>query len=174
MLTAMSLDVDGQGGREERRRMLAAVATVSADPVRLVDVVQDAADDADAARRIAEAFGLDLDLAAVALDLQVRRLTPSTRARIAEELRVLEAPWGPALDADLLFTTRRSATLTVDGIQRSFRGGGPNAVRDQVFAFLHEQVTGPQLRPVVIAETGAADAARWVVRPDRSASREQP
>ena len=170
----MSLDVHGRNGREGRRRVLAAIATVTADPVRLVQVIQVATDDADAARRIAEAFGLELDLAESALDLQVRRLTPTTRARIAEELRVLDTPWGTALDAELEFTTRRSATLTLDGTEHTFRGSGANAVRDQVFAFLHDQVTGPQLRPLVIAETGVADAARWVVRPDRSAAAEYP
>jgi hypothetical protein len=47
-------------------------------------------------------------------------------------------------------------------------------VRDQVFAFLHDHVTGPQLRPVVLTETGGADPVQWVVRPDRSAAAERP
>jgi hypothetical protein len=170
----VSLDVEGRDGREERRRVLAALSAVTVDPVRLVQVVQDAVDDADAARRIAAAFGLDLDLAEAALDLQVRRLTPVTRARLAEELRVLETPWGPALDAELQFTTRRSATLTVDGTTHTVRGTSSDAVRNEVFSFLHEHVTGPAMRPVLITESGLADAARWVVRPDRSAVREQP
>jgi hypothetical protein len=168
----VSLDVEGRDGRDERRRVVAALAAVTADPVRLVQVVQEAVDDADAARRIADAFGLDPDLAEAALDLQVRRLTPATRARIADELRVLETPWGPTLDAELHFTTRRSATLTVDGTTHTVRGASSNAVRNEVFLFLHEHVTGPAMRPVLITESGIADAARWVVRPDRSAFRD--
>jgi hypothetical protein len=170
----VSLDVDGRNGREERRRVLAAIATVTADPVRLVQVVQDATDDADAARRIAEAFGLELDLAESALDLQVRRLTPSTGARIADELRVLETPWGPPLGGELRYTTRRSATLSVDGTARTFHGSSRNAVLHQVMSFLHENVTVPQLRPVVIEEAGVADASRWVVSPDGSGYRDAP
>jgi hypothetical protein len=160
--------------REHRRRVLAALAAVTADPVRLVQVVQDATDDADAARRIAEAFELDVDVAETALDLQVRLLTPARRRRLAEELRVLDTPWGEPLDAELRFTTRRSATLTLDGAAHTFRGSSPDDVLHQVTAFLHEHVAVPQLRPVVLEEAGIPDASRWVVRPDHSASREQP
>jgi hypothetical protein len=160
--------------REQRRRVLAALAAVTADPVRLVQVVQDATDDADAARRIAEAFGLEPELADAALDLQVRRLTPSTRARLADELRVLDTPWGRPLDGELQYTTRRRATLTVDGTTHTFRGTSPNDVLQQVMAFLHEHVTVPQMRPVVLEEVGIADAARYVVSPDGSGYRDSP
>jgi hypothetical protein len=169
----MTLDPHDRGGRDERRRVLAALATASADPVRLVQLVQHA-DGEEATRRVAETFGLEPELAEAVLDQSIRLLTPSRRARVAEELRVLDAEWGPTLELELRFTTGRSATMTVDGTAHTFRGRGPASVRDQALAFVSQQVARPQMRPAVVTVTGLPDGARWAVRPDGSASAEYP
>ena len=144
--------------------------------MRLVQVVQNATDDADAARRVAEAFGLEPDLADAALDLQVRRLTPSTRARLTDGgCRRVGHALGPAprRGAAVRDPTPRHADREQHETH-TFRGTSPNDVLTQVIAFLHEHVTQPQMRPVVLEEVGITDAARYVVSPDGSGYRDSP
>ncbi len=159
--------------RLAKLRVLTAVEAASDDPLRLVRAVQEATDDEDAVRRVGEAFGLDDDLARVLLDLQFRSLSSSSRARRADELRLLRAEWGPPIEATLTATGRRQAVVTVDGVEHHFRARGRQALDGQVHAFLHEQISRPRLRPVVLSDTDAADGrVRWTVLPDGSGSAE--
>jgi hypothetical protein len=73
---------------------------------------------------------------------------------LAGELRVLRADWGAAIEAELRFTGRRSAVLTLDGTERRFAAGGAATVLDVVFRHLLDAVARPALRPVVATVTG--------------------
>ena len=160
-------------GRRAKIRVLSALELAAENPVRLVQAVQDATDDEDAVRRVGEGFGLDEELSRVLLDLEVRNLSTGSRRRVAEELRLLRAEWGPPIEATLAVTGRRQGVLTVDGAEHHFRASGPQALIGQVHAFLVEQVARPQLRPVVLTGGEAAGGpVRWTVRPDGSATAE--
>jgi hypothetical protein len=143
--------------REERLAILVAVDAALADPVRLIGILAQAADDDDAVRRLRDAFDLDDVQAQAVLDLQVRRVTPAHRTRIAEELRVLRADWGPPVEAAVRFTGRRSAVLAVDGTERSFRAGGVNGVLERIGTFVVEEIAVPRLRPVTATISGLPD-----------------
>lgn len=77
--------------RRHKVRVLSAVQAAAADPLRLLEAVQEAADDEDALRRVGEVFDLDDELSQVLLDLQVRHLSIGSRSRLADELRLLRA-----------------------------------------------------------------------------------
>ena len=79
--------------RRERAAILGAIDAALTDPVRLIGIL-----------------------------LQVRRVVPGHRARVAEELRVLRADWGPPIEAQIRFTGRRSAVLSFDGTERVVPG----------------------------------------------------
>jgi DNA gyrase/topoisomerase IV subunit A len=163
--------VDTEARRQERLAPLAAMDAALADPVRLVTLLVDAEDDEDALRRVRDAFDLTDEQAASVLDLQFRRLHRAGRARVAAELAVLRAEWGPALPATLAFTDRRSAVLTVEREERRFTARGLQAVLGLVTDHLLDDVAVPRLRPVVVTVTGPADApVRFTVVPSRSAS----
>jgi hypothetical protein len=159
--------------RAERLRVLTAVEAALADPARLIGIVGESADDEDAARRLAREFGLDDVQAQAMLDLQVRRVTAAHRARIADELRVLRAEWGPPVEAQVRFTGRRSAVLSVDGAEHSFRAGGVQGVLDRIREFVLEEIAVPRLRPVVATVTGAPDGPiRITYTPSRNGRHE--
>jgi hypothetical protein len=133
---------------------LSAIDAALADPVRVVRTIAAAEDEDDAARRIAADLGLDEATARTVLDQQYRSLTRSNRARLAEELRVLRAPWGEPLPATLVVRDRRLAVLTLDGADRTFRARGENALLDQVARHLLEEVARPRLRPITVTTSG--------------------
>jgi hypothetical protein len=155
--------------RRHKIRVLSAVEAAAADPLRLLEAVQAAADDEDALRRVGEAFDLDEELSQVLLDLQVRRLSIDSRSRVADELRLLRAEWGPPVEATLTMTGRRHAVLTVEGAEHRFGASGRQVLFGEVHAFVHEQVARPRLRPVVLTGGEAAGGpVRWTVWPDGS------
>jgi hypothetical protein len=130
-------------------------STPLADPVRLIDILGQATDDA--VRRLGNAFGLDDVQAEAVMDLQVHRGTPAHRARIADELRVLRSDWGPPVEAEVRFTGRRSAVLVVDGAEHSFRAGGVSGVLQEIGAFVSEEIAVPRLRSVTATIGGLPD-----------------
>ncbi|SDF75400.1 hypothetical protein SAMN05660662_3252 [Blastococcus aurantiacus] len=165
--------MDTEDRRREHLPQLAAMDAVLADPVRLVAALVDAEDDEDALRRVRDAFDLTDEQAASVLDLQFRRLHRTARARVAAELAVVRAEWGPALPATLTLSDRRSAVLTVEGGDRRFTGRGLQALLDRVTDHLLDDVAVPRLRPVVVTVAGPADApVRFTVVPSGSASYE--
>jgi len=143
--------------RRERLAILAAMEAALADPAHLVGILQESADDDDAIGLLLDAYGLDAAQAQAVLDLQVRRVIPANRARIAEELRVLRAAWGPAVEAQVRFSGRRSAVLTVDGTEHRFRAGGVNGVLAAIGAFVLDEIAVPRLRPVTAMISGLPD-----------------
>jgi hypothetical protein len=109
------------------------------------------------------------------MDLQVRRVTPVHRALIAEEIRVLRADWGPQIEAEVRFTGRRSAVLTLDGTEHRFRAGGLNGVLQNIGAFVLEEIAVPRLRPVAATITGLPDGPiRMTFTPARDGHFEYP
>jgi hypothetical protein len=161
--------------RAQRLAILAAVDAALADPVRLVGILGQADDDDDAVRSLRDAFDLDEEQAQAVMDLQVRRVTPRHRARIAEELRVLRADWGPPIETEVRFTGRRSAALTIDGTEHRFRAGGRNGVLEKLGAFVLEEVAVPRLRPVTATITGLPDGPiRMTFTPARAGHFEYP
>ena len=168
-------DPEDQWHRQERLPVLSAVAAAFADPVRLVGILTESADDDDAARRLRDAFGLDERQAEAVLDVQVRRMTAAGRARVAEELRVLRADWGPAVGAHVRFSGRRSAVLSIDGAEHSFRGGGVQGVLDRIREFVLHEIAVPRLRPVAVRITGLPEGPiRMTCTPARDARFQYP
>ena len=117
----------GDDARRHKIRVLSAIEAAAEDPLRLLQAVQDATDDADAVRRVGQAFDLDDELSRALLDLQFRNLSSDSRARRAEELQLLRAEWGPPMAATLTVTGRRQGVLTVDGAEHRFRASGREA-----------------------------------------------
>ena len=89
------MTADREASARQGLPRLAALETALADPERLVRVLQDADDHESAVRAVATAFGLMPAQASGVLDNQFGLLVRSHRAALAEELRVLRAPWGP-------------------------------------------------------------------------------
>jgi hypothetical protein len=161
--------------RGQRMAILSAIDTALAEPVRLIGILLEAVDDDDAVRRLRDAFALDDVQAQAVLDLQVRRVVPGHRARIAEELRVLRADWGPPIEAEVRFAGRRSAVLSIDGTEHSFRAGGVNGVLERLGAFVLEEIAVPRVRPVTATITGLPDGpVRMTYTPARNGQFEYP
>src|SRR4051794_9822229 len=91
----------GEAGARQALPWLEALEATGADPVRLVRVVQECDTREDAVRAVAEAFGLTPEQADVVLDRQVGGLVRNSRDALAEQLRVLRAPWGAPLELEL-------------------------------------------------------------------------
>jgi hypothetical protein len=162
-------------GRRERLSILTAIESALADPVRLLGILLDSEDDDDAIDRLMDAYGVDAVQAWSVLDLQVRRTIPAQRARLAEELRVLRTEWGPAIEAQVRFSGRRAAVLTIEGTEHRFRAGGVHGVLDKITAFVLDEVAVPTLRPVVASVAGLPDGpARMTLTPSRDGRFEYP
>lgn len=161
--------------RRERLSVLAAMEAALADPVRLIGILVESADDEDAARRLMRAFDLDDVQAQAVMDVQVRRVTAENRALIGEELRVLRADWGATVEAHARFSGRRSAVVSIDGTERAFRAGGVQSVLERIEEFLLVHVALPRLRPVAVRITGLPDGPiRMTCTPARTWSYEYP
>jgi hypothetical protein len=162
--------VTGDDDRAQRLAVLAALDAALADPARLVHLLADTEDDADATHRIRQEFGLDEVQAAAVLDLQFRRLSRAAHARLAAELDVLRTPWGPPVGAHLHVTGPRSAVLTVDDVATTITGGGTDDLLERVRQHLTAEVAAPQRRPVEVVVAGLPDGpGRLTVRPDGGA-----
>jgi hypothetical protein len=131
--------------------VLAALETAVAEPARLVALLQDAEDDEAAVRSISAAFGLTPDQASAVLDQQFRLLVRSRRAAVAEELRILRAPWNEPREITLHVTGRRSAVAVVDGVEHRFTAGGVRSLLEHVADLLRDEVVVPGLQPVVVS-----------------------
>ena len=144
---------DGTEPGEVRQALpwLAALEVVLADPVRLVELLQDAEDDDAAVRALSEAFGITPEQAATVLDNQFRLPVRSRRDAVAEELRVLRSTWQEPLDLTLSVTLPGSGVLVLDGAEHAFTGRRLPALLDQVTEFLRERVVDPGLQPVVVS-----------------------
>ena len=129
---------------------LAALETVLADPVRLVEPLHDAEDDDAAVRAVSEAFAITPEQAATVLDNQFRLLVRSRRSSVADELRVLRATWQEPIDLTLAVTLPGSGVLVLDGAEHRFTGRRLPDLLDEVTAFLRERVVDPGLQPVVV------------------------
>jgi hypothetical protein len=165
----------GEDARAEKLSALAGLDAALTDPIALVRVLQEATDDEDAVRRVAGAFGLTPDQATAVLDQQLMQLTPARRQRLAGEVRTLRSEWGPPIEGELRFTTRRSAVLTLDGTERRFTAGGVGGVLDLLFQHLLEDIARPALRPVVATVTGLPDGpTRMTVTPSGDGHVDQP
>jgi hypothetical protein len=80
------MDENVRRNRANHRALLSALQLVFADPARLAEAVGGAEDDADAAARIAAAFGLEPATAATVLDQPVRSLTRTSAAQRARDI----------------------------------------------------------------------------------------
>ncbi|MGY1801718.1 hypothetical protein ACI78T_00365 [Blastococcus sp. SYSU D00922] len=161
--------------RGERIGILAALTAATADPARLVGLLAGAEDDDRAVTLLREAFGLDEVQATAVLDGQFRMLVAVRRERLAQELDLLRAEWGPPVPATLAFAGRRSAVLTVDGQEHRVTGGGPQTVLSRATDLLTEEIAVPLRRPVDVAVSGLdGGPVRFTVDPGRTASYEYP
>jgi hypothetical protein len=164
-----------EDGRRERLSTLTAIETALAEPVRLIGLLQDAADDEDAVRRVRQEFGLDRAHAEAMIDVQFRWLNRADRARVAEELRVLRADWGRPVEGSVRFAGRRSAVLSLNGAEHPFRAAGAQRVLDLVSEHVVTQVAQPRLRPVVLTVTGLPEGpTRLTLTPAGSGHYEYP
>jgi hypothetical protein len=150
---------------------LVALHRALAEPVRLVQVLTEAADPEDGAARVAEAFGLTVEQGRVVCDNAFAHLTRSRREENAAAVADLEQPWGAPLhvtatvDAGVASATVDGRTLTADGGRRRER-----AV-EELAGMLADEVAGPRRRPVVVAVPGGV---RMVVLPDGSVQFDRP
>jgi hypothetical protein len=154
--------------------LLGAFDSVLADPVRLVQAVQGAVDDEDALGRVAAAFDLTPETAAVVLDQQFLLLLPSRRAALAEELRIHRTPWGEPVHVVAELHGRRRATLVVDGTEHRFRAGGLQGLLDQLTDFLRAHVVRQHLRPAFLTTGLPGGPTRITVWPDGTIEYEYP
>jgi hypothetical protein len=163
--------VTADADRLEHLAVLIAIEAALDDPVRLAHVLAEADDDRDAVGRVTATFGVDERQALALLDLQFGRLTRAHRARLADELRVLRADWGPPVEGELVLTGRRTAVLSAEGTTRRLTARTLAALLDEVVALVRTTIAAPRLRPVVLTVTGATKGLAGVtVRPDGSAS----
>jgi hypothetical protein len=147
---------------------LAALEAVLADPVRLVRLLQEADDRADAVRILGPAFGLTPEQASVVLDNRFGLLVRGRREALAEAIRILRAPWGPPLELSLRARDRGSAVLELDGVEHTFGALSRHDQLDRVSAFLLEQVAVPRLRPVVLSTDLAGGPTALRIWPSRT------
>jgi hypothetical protein len=159
----------GEAGARQALPQLAALEAALADPERLVRVLQDADDHASAVRALAATFGLTPEHASGVLDNQFGLLVRRRRARLAEELRVLRAPWGPPLEVALRERDRTSAVLELDGSEHPFSAPSRSGLLDRVTHFLLEEVAVPRLRPVLVSTDLAGGPALIRIWPSRTA-----
>jgi hypothetical protein len=138
----------GEAGARQGLPWLEALEAAAADPVRLARLVHAADDREDAVRAVATAFALTPDQASVVLDNQVGGLVRSNRVALAEDIRVLRAPWGEPVELRLRVIGRRSAVLDLDGTEHRFGAGGLDSLLEAVTRFLLDHVARPRLRPV--------------------------
>lgn len=141
----------GEAGARQALPQLAALETVLTDPVRLVRLLLDADDREDAVRKLGTSFGLPPEHSSIVLDNQFGLLVASRRAALAEELRILRAPWGPPLELTLRAGGGRSAVLGLDGTEHTFRARSRGGLLDAVTRFVQEEVAVPRLRPVLLS-----------------------
>lgn len=141
----------GEAGARQALPQLAALETVLTDPVRLVRLLQDADDREDAVRMLGTAFGLTPEQSSIVLDNQLALLIGERRAALAEQLRILRAPWGPPLELTLRARSGHSAVLELDGTEHAFRARSRSDLLDRVTRFLTEEVAVPRLRPVLLS-----------------------
>ena len=164
----MSTPDRGEAGARQALTQLAALEAVLADPVRLVRLLQEADDRADAVRTLGTAFGLTSEQASVVLDNQFGLLVRGRREVLADALRILRAPWGPPLELTLRARDGRSAVLELDGVEHTFGARSRHDLLDRVSAFLLEQVAVPRLRPVVLSTDLAGGPAVLRIWPSRT------
>jgi hypothetical protein len=129
---------------------LEALEAVLADPHRLVALLQEAEDGEAAVHSIAESYGFLPEQARGVLDNQFGLLVRSRRASLAEELRILRAPWQETLEVALVVTGKGRAEVTVGGDVHRFTARGTRSLLEAVTDFLRERVVVPELRPVVL------------------------
>jgi hypothetical protein len=140
----------GEASARQALPQLAALEASLADPVRLVQLLGEAEDVAAAVRALGTSFGLTPEQSSGVLDIQVGLLVRSRRAAVAEELRILRAPWGPPMALELQASAGRSAVLVLDGTEHAFSAGSREDLLDRVTRFLLAEVAVPQLRPVLL------------------------
>jgi hypothetical protein len=140
----------GEASARQGLDQLAALEAALADPVRLVQVVAPAEDHEAAVRALAASFGLTPEQASGVLDNQFGLLVRSRQAALAEELRVLRAPWGTPMHLELRARSATAAVVDVEGAEHTFTARTRHGLLDEVTRFLHEEVAVPRLRPVLL------------------------
>ena len=103
------------------------------------------------------------------LDNQFRLLVRNRRASLAEELRIIRAPWQEALEVALVVTGTGRAEVTVDDDVHRFTARDTLSLLEAVTDFLRDRVVVPELRPVVLV-TGldGRDPVRVRIWPSRT------
>ena len=164
----------GEAGARQALPQLAALETVLTDPLRLVRLLQDADDREDAVRMLGTSFGLPPEHSSIVLDNTFGVLVGSRRAALAEELRILRAPWGPPLELTLRARGGGSAVLGLDGTEHTFRNRSRDGLLDAVTRFVQEEVAVPRLRPVLLSTDLPGGPVLARIWPSRIASSSTP
>jgi hypothetical protein len=164
-------DADGNADRAHRMRLavLSALSEVSADLPRLVAVLADAEDDADALRRLLAAYDLTPVQAQAVLDAQLRLLTRGRRASLTHDLEVLReapaAPWDPPLDVRVSGDSPRTVLVALEDGEHLIRSTGRRDCLDRIVRLVREQVALPPLRRVMVTTSLAGGPSRILIDP---------
>jgi hypothetical protein len=164
-------DADGNADRAHRTRLavLSALSEVSADLPRLVAVLADAEDDADALRRLQAAYDLTPVQAQAVLDAQLRLLTRGRRASLMHDLEVireaLAAPWDPPLDVHVTGDSPRTVTVALEDGEHLIRSTGRRDCLDRIVRLVREQVALPRLRRVMVTTSLTGGPSRILIDP---------
>jgi hypothetical protein len=163
----------GEVSARQALPQLAALETVLTDPVRLVQVLAQAEDREAGVQALGTAFGLTPEQASGVLDNQFGLLLRSRRAAVAEEIRVLRAPWGPPMELALV-RTGAGAAVVVDGVEHAFAVGAREQLLDEVTRFLLTEVAVPRLRPVLLTTDLPGGPSLVRIWPGRTAEFDPP
>ena len=162
-------DRNADRAHQTRLAVLSALADVSADLPRLVTVLADAEDDADALRRLQAAYDLAPVQAQAVLDAQLRLLTRGRRASLAHDLQVLRealtAPWDPPLDVHVSGDSPRTVTVALEDGEHRIRSMGRRDCLDRIVRLVREQVALPRLRRVMVTTSLRGGPARILIDP---------
>ncbi|RBY90157.1 hypothetical protein DQ244_11845 [Blastococcus sp. TBT05-19] len=144
----------------ERLAVLTAVDTALADLPRLIAVLSDAEDDADALRRLGHAYDLTEVQAQAVLDGQFLLLSRRHRARRAAEIQALTeglaGVWDPPLHVQAVVHSPTDVRVVLADEEHRVRGTDLEDSLDRLVQLVRERLAGPRRRRVVIT-TGLVD-----------------
>jgi hypothetical protein len=153
----------------ERLAVLEALSRALADLPRLLSLLGECDDRAEAEHRLQEAYGFAELEARVVLDTQFGLLTRGGRAAVGAEIRELryglEAGWDPPLEVRAAVRSPREAELVLGNGTHRVEGEDVDDTLLQLVSVVRERLAGPERRRVAVTTDLADGPIRIVVDP---------